>query len=877
MKIFISYRRKDSARDVGRIRDRLTREFGEDSVFRDLVDIEPGSNFRTVLEEETNNCDVMLVIIGPQWTGITNDDGTKRLFDPEDLTRKEVETALKRLSTRKILVVPVLLLAAKMPSRDELPESLHMLTNQNAISINDDPHFDFDMGRLIEAIKESEAYEPPGPTIEDETTPVPRMAPSVAKWLTGRDSVIQTLVGALTSGRNTPGSPKIIALKGMGGIGKTTLAAALAHHPFLEEGAPDGTLWAGLGPEPDLMSLLGEWGRQYDEDLSSHTSLDARSRALRSILHDKCAFLVIDDVWRTEHAELFAVGGEKCRVLLTTRNAEVARAIAGEDVYSVETLTDESSLEFMEKLAPTAVASSKADVRRLIVQLGGLPLGLVIAGRLLAEEWDAGMGVQGILNELQAREKRLGMSSESRSLETVLAMSYKSLSEEPYRYAFRLLGVFGGRPNTFSLSAAAEVCDFNVNLMRKIMVYLINRALVEVAGEGCYTLHALVADYATNLMSESESRQGNLRHAKYFLKAVQRYTSDNMKQWHILDSDWNNIRLSANWLSANIGISEAEQTTLQLSANWLSANVNISEAEQTTLQLMADFAIALDVIVQARKPVDGLTWLQVGETACQYLGRHNDRAWLLLTIGIVKLDKGLFDKAIKHFTQCESLFNSLGETRGLIYARGNLGLVHHKRGEYAQAIEIYKQVTQMCESSGDIDGTAIGYCNQGDVYYLIGEFTKALLSLEKSIRLCRQENIQDVLVKALILNCKIYIKTAQNSAAVADIEEAFQIAQQTGSDFLLGLAHQAMGEAKESQGELKTANDHFQRSIELLTSAHVQEELAEAHVAYGSFLANNKRTHEAKAHWSDAVQIFMQIGAVFRTQNVEELMRSQNA
>src|SRR5262245_42407469 len=110
-----------------------------------------------------------------------------------------------------------------------------------------------------------------------------------------------------------------------------------------------------------------------------------------------------------------------------------------------------------------------------------------------------------------------------------------------------------------------------------------------------------------------------------------------------------------------------------------------------------------------------------------------------------------------------------------------------------------------------------------------------------SIKLCRQEDIQDVLVKALILKGKIFIKTGENSAAAIYIEEANQISQQTGSDFLFGLANQAMGEARGSQGELETADNHFKRSIELLTGTHVQEELAEAHVAYGKFLADCKQ------------------------------------
>lgn len=160
MKIFISYRRKDSGREVGRIRDRLKAEFGEQSVFRDLVDIPAGVDFRTVLDRETNGCDVMLVVIGPLWAGITDANGNKRLFDPGDYTRIEVETGLRRLEEGNTRVFPVLVLDAMMPSPGDIPDSLCELTNQNAVSIHDDPYFDFDMERLIRDIKSAGAFHP---------------------------------------------------------------------------------------------------------------------------------------------------------------------------------------------------------------------------------------------------------------------------------------------------------------------------------------------------------------------------------------------------------------------------------------------------------------------------------------------------------------------------------------------------------------------------------------------------------------------------------------------------------------------------------------------------------------------------------------------
>ena len=158
MKIFISYRRADSTYLIGRIKDRLTTAFGDQSVFRDLDDIPAGVDFRTILEKETNGCNAMLVIIGPQWAGITDIKGNKRLFDPGDYTRIEVETGLKRLEQNGTMVIPILVMNAAMPSPQDLPESLSQLTFQNAISVRNDPDFNNDIERLIRDIRRSRGY-----------------------------------------------------------------------------------------------------------------------------------------------------------------------------------------------------------------------------------------------------------------------------------------------------------------------------------------------------------------------------------------------------------------------------------------------------------------------------------------------------------------------------------------------------------------------------------------------------------------------------------------------------------------------------------------------------------------------------------------------
>jgi hypothetical protein len=151
--IFLSYRRVDSTDTTGRIYDWLKQHFGGRVVFRDLNNIPLGVDFRAYIDQTLSQCYIMLVIIGPNWIEIKDNDGRRRLDDPEDFVRIEVESAL----ARKIRVVPLLVQGATMPKESELPGLLKGIAYRNGISIRRDLDFDHDMDRLI---KELEKYVP---------------------------------------------------------------------------------------------------------------------------------------------------------------------------------------------------------------------------------------------------------------------------------------------------------------------------------------------------------------------------------------------------------------------------------------------------------------------------------------------------------------------------------------------------------------------------------------------------------------------------------------------------------------------------------------------------------------------------------------------
>jgi tetratricopeptide (TPR) repeat protein len=145
-RIFISYRRSDSSMFTGRIHDQLKARFGANTVFRDMYNIPAGSDFRSVIDKAITSTDVCLVIIGPHWLARTGAEGKRRLDDPNDFVRIEVEAALKNPRTR---VIPVLVDNATMPTADELPASLAELAYRNAIQVRGDPDFPHDIENLI--------------------------------------------------------------------------------------------------------------------------------------------------------------------------------------------------------------------------------------------------------------------------------------------------------------------------------------------------------------------------------------------------------------------------------------------------------------------------------------------------------------------------------------------------------------------------------------------------------------------------------------------------------------------------------------------------------------------------------------------------------
>jgi TIR domain len=133
-RLFISYRRADARGVAGRLGDTLGAYFGDKRVFRDIEDIAGGADFGDAINQNLQSADAVIVLIGPEWLTIKNENGQRRLDDPNDWVAKEIAVAMQL----KKPIFPVLIDGVSMPRVNELPDKLKPLTHYNALSISDD-------------------------------------------------------------------------------------------------------------------------------------------------------------------------------------------------------------------------------------------------------------------------------------------------------------------------------------------------------------------------------------------------------------------------------------------------------------------------------------------------------------------------------------------------------------------------------------------------------------------------------------------------------------------------------------------------------------------------------------------------------------------
>jgi hypothetical protein len=387
-------------------------------------------------------------------------------------------------------------------------------------------------------------------------------SPPPPAYFTGREAELEVLAQALTTD-DTPQS--ITALQGMGGIGKTALAAQLAAQ--LVTAFPGGVFWADLSAnDGDPLPVLAAWARLCDQDMSGLRDPQARAQAVRSILTGRLKeqgrlLVVLDDVregWLDGARVLQSARPPDTPLLLTTRDEEVALAL-GATVLRVDVLPLEESLKLLAALAGPVVEQEMDAACRLAQRVGYLPLALELVGKLAAlRARKPGWRLANLCEEVDARATETLQLKGQRGLAATFSLSYETLGIKEQQL-FRTLGAFAPAP--FAAKHVAAVLEWDVESTEEKLDALVALSLArwerEEGNSLRYTLHPLLHDYAAALLEEvGEGSSTHAAHAAYYLDYAWAHHQPTAADHAALEAEHQNLMavLDQLWVRANVRV-----------------------------------------------------------------------------------------------------------------------------------------------------------------------------------------------------------------------------------------------------------------------------------------------------------------------------------
>jgi len=502
-RIFISYRRDDTAGHAGRLHADLVAHFGADRVFMDTETIEPGADFTERLRREIESSDVLIALIGKRWSA-------RRLREPQDFVRLEIQLALDR----KLRVIPVLVQGARMPSITQLPESIGDLSHRNAVEISSS-RWSRDVKELVAALE--------GRKRAQSTRRLSNLPLALTSFV-GRGHELDRLVDLQSRSR-------LLALVGPGGVGKTRLAIQLA--TYAQSKFADGVWLVELAPiidgdlVPQAVAAALDVPEQADRALIATLTDHLRDRETLLVL-DNCEH-VIEAGARL--AETLVRACPRLNLVITSREP---LNVPGEVTWWVPSLDESEAVQlFLDRAGSvgyTPTGDGLPAVAAICRRLDGLPLAIELAAArshmMPVREIEARLGDRFLLLTGGSRTA----ADRQRTLEAAVDWSYGLLSE-PEQLLFERLAVFAGR---FSLDDAEAVCSgppLKTPAVLDLLGRLVDKSLL-VAEEGRYRLLETMREYGLRRLKES-GREHELRalHAQRFLAVATSRKPGHLARW----------------------------------------------------------------------------------------------------------------------------------------------------------------------------------------------------------------------------------------------------------------------------------------------------------------------------------------------------------
>lgn len=709
------------------------------------------------------------------------------------------------------------------------------------------------------------------------------LAPSKPTYeLVGRSDLLKDLKQRLLAGNNLA----LSALNGLPGVGKTALAIELANDREVQEHFQDGVLWVGLGREPDVLAQLSLWGKAVgisQIEMAKLTGLQDREKAIEAVtktiqaaIGERRMLLVVDDAWDSETALVFRLGGYNCAHLVTTRLNTVALDFAEDGAKAIPELNEVDGLKLLARFASKAVQAEENEAKALVKAVGGLPLALTLMGKYLQKEACSGQArrIRTALNKLKLFKERLCLaqpqapverhtslpSGTPLSLQAVIGISDEAL-DEASKSTMYTLSVFPPKPNTFSEEAALAVSSSPVETLDTLYDF----GLLESSGEGRYTLHQTIADYARLKLTDTTAGE---RMAEFFVGYVETHEAD----YSLLDIENNNVltALQAAFeqeiLSALVRGANGLYRFWDVRGFYTVAEIHLNRAKQSALYLGQEAQLATTLlnigrIIEKRGDYEqAKKYYHEGLVLSRRIQSREQITGFLVGLGVVAIFKGDYSQAEEYLHEGLALAREIKQDERTIILLKNLGALAGNRGDYLQAEAYYQEGLTIARKNGLCEGISGILQGLGWIEHNRGNYLPAEAYYQEGLALAYEIGHRER-IGVLLMNIGCVAHELENyEKAETYYQEALDMSRKIGRRETISNCLDNLGSLKIKCGDYKQAADCLEEGLALARDIEHSWLISSILNKWGELYVREKKIQLALEAFSESLSIAKNVG-----------------
>jgi tetratricopeptide (TPR) repeat protein len=618
------------------------------------------------------------------------------------------------------------------------------------------------------------------------------------------------------------GNASALVLTGMGGIGKSALAALVFQYAEEQRLAGRGpftadTLHFKLDSAAILVDLIGVLSQALGKPILDYANLTAHDQVLElfNLLYqcDAPRLILLDqfDEWldaqtgavRPERAGvdewLDTINGQLCRsrLLLTSRiwpqGAHIYQSMCMQE-FPVPGLQKDEGIALLRQ---RGMQGSAVDLALAVERCRGLPQALVLLDKLWHDSGLIKLAV--LLNDPGYRQ--LWIDNVARNLFDYIYGQQLNASQRDLLFAFSIYRVPVPR-RAVQMTTQNQVPQEQLMAALKILQA---RGLIlrQGASEGRYELHPIIAEYARKRFLEDAGRTNSDALRKAHSQAAQYYlhqfslTTQPRQRWRIEDVQY---LIEAIWHYCQSGQQQAAYDLI------------IKEHIFRDLQRWGRNTVLLELYISF---LPSTSWQPAPEQA----GRiYNE-------IGDIYDDLGQKDKARQYFEKAIVSFKQSGLRQGEVKALINLGAMYRAYGQIEQALTYYQEAMHICdESKEEIPDKGILLHNIGKAYQSLGERERTKSSQNDHYTLALEYYKQALFIHETTKNSAGEARTRHNIgevyAAMGQYEQARQYYEQALDLFLElgdrrgeGIVYSDLGVLQRELSRMKAAFEYYTQAL----------------------------------------------------------------